>query len=240
MRDWTGAGCWPGHARGRAVWVEGSAARAPQRDEPAVELAETPQRLATAEGTPQPLPPAERAAELLRFRTELSRALALLEGWSDRQQTLEGRMLLHSYKEALLSSAWSGRAMALVDTGGLMAAEAARRAAAALRPAMERSDELKEQAGRLREVAQWVARRLSPGRPPLPADAILVARTLPLLDLLDRSHPAVIAAQPPAVTGEQPLVWGVTAVGPGWNGRRLSITGRRIRIERWSRSSRSS
>lgn len=197
MRTVVGTGCWPGKGEGPVVWIEGEQAWSRE------------------------LAP-DRSAEVFRFRAELGRALGDLEAWSELQQTVEARLLLQAYRDALLEDAWSRRACASIDTEGLSATAACMDAAERVAPLLARSEELQGHAGALLESARWLATRLSP--PDLPAGAILAASRLNVLELLDRRHPALVAeGAAPAVIGRAPLVWGVPGLGPDWNGRRVAF-----------------
>lgn len=198
MQKFTGTGCWPGKFRGKVLWQS------------------TAFPFRAAGGS-------DRAAEILRLRTELRRALGDLENWNEAQPILEGRLLLQSYRDALHENAWVHRAMALIDTEGLSACEAIRRATQKVSAAMVRSQELAEQGMRVAEIGQWLAYRLDPV--PLPSGTVLAAEKLSPLAVLDRYHPAIISSGEPPVLGSQPLVWGVENLGPDWNGRRVAVDG---------------
>lgn len=158
-------------------------------------------------------------------------ALADLEGWRERQETLEGRMLIQSYCEALQDAALSQRTAALIDGQGLSASAALVEAARLIGRVMGRSEALRERAQALAEVAHWLAGRLSPWRVVLPADGILLAESLPPLALLDRRHPAIIGGGEPALVGAAPLVWGVAGISPAWAGRTAQIDGTSVLID---------
>lgn len=198
MQRVRGAGCWPGQAEGRVVWM--------------------PQILPGAgEGA------ADRAAEVLAFRAAVGQALADLERWSELQPALEGRLKLQACREALLEHAWVQRVCALIDSEGRTAPVAAVEAAGALAQVLRRrnADDL---ADHLPEVARWIARRLRPV--PLPPESILAAPHLSAPELLDLNGPALIAsAEPPPVAGTGPVVWGVPGLGPDWHGRRVAADG---------------
>jgi phosphoenolpyruvate-protein kinase (PTS system EI component) len=205
MRTIAGTGAWPGRAEGPVVWL---------RRERAVTEAVV----------------ADRAAEVLRFRSELRRALGDLEAWSEQQQTVEGRLLLQGYRDALLEDAWGHRVCALIDSEALCAPAAAIKVAAQVSGVMARAGSLQERADHLRAVGRWLADRLDPLS--LPADAILAANRLSPLAAIDRTHPAVTGGPEPPVLGAAPLVWGLREIGPHWQGKRMAIDGRRVHLRR--------
>jgi hypothetical protein len=212
MRTIAGTGAWPGSAEGPVVWL--------RRERPVADM-QVP----------------DRAAEVLRFRVALGRALADLEAWLEQQQTVEGRLLLQGYRDALLEDAWGGRVCDLIDGEGLCAPGAAVKVAAQVSGVMARSGALQERAEHLRAVARWVAERLDPM--PLPDDAILAGNRLSPLAVIDRRHPAITGGPEPPVVGGAPLVWGVREIGPHWQDKRIAIEGRHIRLDvpepnRWS------
>ncbi len=199
MRTVTGGGSWPGTAEGRIVWLEG---------------------LRQWDRTPV----GDRAAELLRFRAEVARALSDVEAWSERQPTVEARLVLQRYRDALLEEAWVQRAAALIDGRGLPAAAAAVEAAQQVAAVVARDEALEERAAALVTAAAWLGERLAPRR--LPVDAVLAAHSLNALQLLDRVCPAITGDGEPVIRADgPPLVWGVPHLGPHWNGRRVAIDG---------------
>jgi hypothetical protein len=203
MQTIDGAGCWPGRIEGRAVWLgtEGGAW----------------------------LPVTNRAAEVLRFRSEVSRALADLETWMEAQQTLQGRIALQPYRDALLEPSWPQRACALIDAEGIPAHAAAERAAEQIGARLGSDEALRARADHLVETAQWLSERFLPRS--LPPDAVLVAPMLGPLQLLDRQHPALVEADEPLVQGLLPLVWGVKGISPEWDGRRVASAGTVITLD---------
>lgn len=206
MRTFVGAGCWPGIVEGRAVWIDPDA---PVESVPTHEI--------------------DRAAELLRFRAAVTQALTDLEGWSEQQHTVEGRLLLQGAQDALRLGSWNQRVCGLIDAGGLRAAAAALAAAMAVAAVLDRSPEHGERAETLRQTGRWMVWRLSPQA--LPADAILVARDLSSLYLLHCQYPAVIGVGQPPVRGSIPLVWGVPGAAPGWHGRRIALHDTSVSID---------
>ncbi|MEW8978747.1 MAG: class II aldolase/adducin family protein [Symbiobacterium sp.] len=198
MAVYTAAGGWPGTAEGRIVWVG-----APER----------PERAQCA----------DRPAEIGRLREALARGLADLETWIERQPTLGGRVVLQQCREALQDAAFTQRVTMLIDQHGLAAPAALEEAAALVAGVMARSEELAERAQALQMVARWLARRLEGTA--YPDDAILVAPEFSPLEVLDRTRPAVMAAGEPPVVGDAPLLWGVAAVSPEWEGRRARVDG---------------
>jgi hypothetical protein len=205
MRTVQGAGCWPGQAEGPVVWAG----------------VERPvERSAVA----------DRPAEVLRFRAELGRALADLGAWSEQQRTVEGRLLLQAYREALLEDAWHQRVCALIDSDGVGAPAAAVEIATQVAAVMGRSPALKERAAHLQSVAAWMAGRLQPP-PPLPPDAILAANRFSPLAMIDRQHAAILGGPEPPLVGGGPLVWGIRELGPHWQGKRIAIDGRTVRLD---------
>lgn len=206
MRIYEGAGCWSGQVVGTVLWRSGQDRQ--ERN-----------------------PVTDRAVEVLLFRAEVSRALERLEGWSARQESVGGSLLLQAYREALLEPAWTQRACLLIDREGLSAGSAAIEAARQIASLLEHSEELQERAGRLREVGAWLAARCEPAV--LPAGAVLASRSFSPLELLDREHPAIMtaAAPPPVVADGPPLVWGVADLGPDWHGKRVVIEGQRVTLE---------
>lgn len=211
MRTVGGAGCWPGRAEGSVVWVE-SWERARSQV-------------------------ADRAAEVLRFRAAVGQAVADLEAWSERQETLQARLLLQAYRDALLEDAWNRRTVALIDAEGYDGATAVMNAAHQISAVMRNDPSLLDRAEKIESGADWLAERLAPC--PLPTDAILAAREFSPVFLLDRRHPALMAGPEPAVAGEGLLVWGVPDLGPDWDGRRVTIENRQITLDapdpRWWR-----
>lgn len=217
MQTVVGAGCWPGRAEGTVVWIGG--------DGPGGSAGRAPDRLLDSRPAP------DRAAEVLRFRAALGQAVADLENWAERQLTLEGRVLLQGYKEALLEEAWSRRACGLIDADGLTAAAAALEAASAVAAVLGRSPDLTERKENLETATRWLAGRLAPAA--LPPDAILAASALTPLDLLDLGgRPALLVrADDPPVVGGGPVVWGVPHLGPHWAGRRVAVDGARVVLD---------
>jgi L-ribulose-5-phosphate 4-epimerase len=205
MQAVEGAGCWPGQVRGRIVW-----------------------------GAPAPAvpaeAPAERAHEVLRFRAGLTQAVADVERWLEHQSTVEGRVLVQGYRDALLDDAWTQRASALIDGQGTVAGDAALQAAAELGAVLRRSAALAARADQLVAVAEWLAGRLSQPLP-LPPDTVLAAPDLSPLQVLDLRCPALIAGAEPTVTGTGVLVWGVPHLGPDWNGRWVAIDGVQVTLD---------
>lgn len=206
MQRVEGAGCWPGRAEGRVVWLSGE--------------------LPVAEGQV-----AERAAEVLRFRAALGQALEDLERWSDRQPTLGGRVLLQTYREALMEDAWSHRACALVDGDGANGATAALEAAVAVSAVLERTAALQGRSDALRTAARWFAGRLCGRFASLPQDAVVAANGLSPVELLDLGRPAITGGDEPPVVGESPLVWGVPGLDATWEGRRVAMDGARLTLD---------
>lgn len=204
MRTIAGTGCWPGRAEGPIVWLN------PERHR-------------------KRSPTLDRLGEVMRFRAEVGRALADLEGWSEQQATVEGRLLFLGYREALLEDAWTARVTACIDGEGATAAVAALEVALQISAVMARSDALTERAEQMRAVGQWMADRLDPL--PLPPGAIVAGTRLPPLAVVDRQCPAVTGGPEPPVTGGGPLVWGVREIGPHWHGRRVAIDGQRITLD---------
>lgn len=205
MRTVTAAGSWPGKAQGRVVW------------------------LGAAEALPTAGLVDDRPAEVRRFRREIQRGLADLEAWSEGQAVLEGRLLLQEYRDALQDEAWTNRVCTMIDQEGAAAAYAAVAAAAKVSAVMSRREALAERALHLRQVARWIAGRLSPAA--LPPDAVLAAETLNPLETLDRRHPALIAGPEPPVRGGCPLFWGVPGLGPDWDGKRVVAEGLTITLD---------
>ena len=198
MAVFSARGVWPGEAEGRIFWVD-------------------------AEAKPERASCADRPAEIGRLREAVSRALADLDGWMERQPTLGGRVLLQHCREALQDQAFMQRVTMLIDQHGLAAPSALVEAAGLVGSIMARSEELQERARALEETARWLARRLAGDR--YPPDAILAGQAFSALELLDRTQPAVMAAGEPAVVGDAPLLWGVDAVSPEWHGRPARISG---------------
>lgn len=203
MEVYTAAGCWPGQGAGRIVWVE-----------PAVQWDRTPVT--------------DRAAELIRLRQAISQGLADLDGWMEKQQTLEGRILLQRCRESLQDPAFTQRLTNLIDQHAVPAPAALVEAAGLVAGIMARSEELKERAESLPLVARWLAGRLAGLS--YPPDAVLAARAFSVLELLDRTQPAIMAAGEPGVMGEAPLLWGIEAAAPEWAGRRAIFQGNRLEI----------
>jgi hypothetical protein len=210
-----GAGCWPGQAEGRVVWVGFSGAG---RAGDAGALG----------GVAEPV--ADRAAEVLRLRAAMGAALADLERWLERQPAVEGRLLIQSYRDAAQEDAWSRRACSLIDGQGLPAPAAAVAAAGTVAAVLEQTEELHGRAEALRAVARWVAGRLAES-PGWPVDAILAAADLSPLELLDLERPVIMAGGQPPVAGEGVLVWGVPRLGPAWEGRRVVIDGSTLTLD---------
>ncbi|HWI62062.1 MAG TPA: phosphoenolpyruvate-utilizing N-terminal domain-containing protein [Symbiobacteriaceae bacterium] len=208
MQTVVGEGCWPGRAEGTVVWLGGDRAEtAPAKVE-------------------------DRAGEVLRFRAALGQAVVDLERWAERQPTLEGRVLLQGYKEALLEDAWSRRACALIDSEGYAADAAAREAARAVAAVLGRSPELLERKESLEAAARWISRRLAPAA--WPPDAVLAAPALAPVELLDLGgrYPVLVAATTePPVLGDGPVVWGVPGLDARWAGRRIAVDGARITLD---------
>ncbi len=211
MRTVVGAGCWPGKGEGPIVWLEGG--QTWSRD-----------------------PVADRAAEVLRFRSELDRAIMDVDTWSEQQETVAARLTLQGYRDALLEDAWGRRVCALIDTEGLPAAAACVDGAERVAQLLARSEALHERAAHLVEAAGWLAGRL--GSVAHPPQAILAAHRLGVLQLLDRRQPLLLAdGAEPSILGRVPLVWGVPGLGPEWHGRRIAFAGTVVRLdlpdERW-------
>ncbi|HYG57878.1 MAG TPA: phosphoenolpyruvate-utilizing N-terminal domain-containing protein [Symbiobacteriaceae bacterium] len=205
MQSVEGTGCRAGQAEGVVVWLKADSPAPPG-----------------SEGV------ADRAAEVLHFRAAVARALEQLETWTEQQPSLEGRVLLQGYREALQEDAWMRRACSLIDVQGIPAAVAAREAAEAVAAVLERREE-QQRVEPLKAVAGWMAERLT-GRS-LPAGAIVAATDLSPLELLDIDCPVLIAGPEPVVVTAQPLVWGLAAIGPQWHGRRVAINGRQVTLD---------
>lgn len=205
MRTVKAAGCWPGAARGRVVWL----------------------------GAEQPLPEAgpvaDRPEEVRRFRREVNRGLTDLEAWSETQSVVEGRLLLQEYRDALQEEAWIQRVCLLVDQEGMPAARAVLEAGEKVSAVMARRESLADRSANLRTVARWIARRLNPIS--LAKDAVLAAAQLGPLETLDRHHPALTAGPEPPVRGGGPLFWGVAGLGPDWHGKRVVAEGLTIHVD---------
>lgn len=203
MEAYTGLGAWEGRAEGRIVWIT-----------PPTEWDRTPLT--------------DRAAEIERLKGAMARALADIDRWMEQQEALEGRLVLQGYREALQDPAFAGRVTMLIDQHRLPAPAALAEAAGLVAGVMARSEELGERARALPVAARWLARRLAPLQHE--AGVILAAQEFSPLELLDRSLPAIMSAGDPGVTGEAPLVWGVSGLGPGWNGRQARIDGNTVVI----------
>lgn len=203
MESYTGLGCWPGAAEGPIHWVEPPAPwdRTPLHDRP---------------------------AEIARLKAAMAKALADLDRWLERQATIGGRLLLQAYREALQDAAFSGRVTMLIDTHGLPASAALAEAAGLVAGVMARSEELADRARALPVAARWLARRLAPVA--YPAGAVLAAESFSPLDLLDRTHPALMIAGDPGVTGDAPLIWGLADLSPAWNGRHARLNGESVAL----------
>ncbi|MGE5675877.1 MAG: class II aldolase/adducin family protein, partial [Mycobacterium leprae] len=201
MESVRGEGCWPGQAEGVVCWLG---------DEPKGKRPDV----------------TDRPVEIRAFLAEVERAASDLDRWSERQDTIEGRVLCQEYREALTDGAWQRRACLLIDSEAITADTAAVLAAEQVRSIMERSPELRFRAEHVATVARLIARRLAP--PALPADAVLAAPALSPLDLLSLQHPALILGGEPQVRGDVPLVWGVTGLGPHWDGHRVAINGTQV------------
>lgn len=201
MEAYTGLGAWAGRAEGRIVWIE-----------PPTEWDRTP------------LP--DRAAEIGRLKGEITRALVDLDGWIEQQAAIEGRIVLQTYREALQDGAFTGRVNMLIDLHRLPAPAALVEAAGLVAGVMARSEELSDKARALPGAARWLARRMAPVT--YPPDAILAGREFSPLDLLDRTHPAIMSAGDPGVVGEAPLVWGMPDLSPDWDGRSARIDGNTV------------
>ncbi|HYF75888.1 MAG TPA: phosphoenolpyruvate-utilizing N-terminal domain-containing protein [Symbiobacteriaceae bacterium] len=209
MQTVVGAGCWPGRAEGTVVWLGGDRGEAG----------------GSGGGT------ADRAGEVLLFRAALGQAVADLERWAERQSTLEGRVLLQGYKEALLEDAWSRRACALIDGDGLTADAAAAEAARTVAAVLGRSPDLRDRKEHLETAARWLAGRLAPFV--MPPDAVVAAEALSPVELLDLGgRPALVAdATEPPVVGDGPVIWGVPQLGPHWAGRRVALNGAKVTLD---------
>jgi hypothetical protein len=168
---------------------------------------------------------------VLRFRAAVGAALADLERWLEQQPTVESRILVRSYQDAVHEDAWTRRACALIDGQGLTAPAAAREAAGAVAAVLEQTEELHGRAEALRVAARWLAGRLSGPPPAWPADAIVAAADLTPLELLDLGRPAIIGGNGPMVVGETPLVWGIPHLGPHWAGRLVAIDGPTLTLD---------
>jgi len=203
MAVYQAPGGWPGEAEGRILWV--GTQDAPERSRCA-----------------------DRPAEIAGLREALRRALADIEAWMEKQPTLGGRVVLQSCRDALQDPAFTQRVAMLIDQHGLSAPAALHEAAGLVAGIMARSEELAERARLLPMAARWLARRLSGAA--YPPGVILAATEFSPLDLLDRTHPAVMAAGEPPVAGDAPLLWGVTAVSPEWAGRPARLAGTRLII----------
>lgn len=197
-------GAWPGEAEGRIYWVD-------------------------KEWKPERARCTDRPAEFARLREAVARALADLDAWMERQPTLGGRVFLQHCREALQDPAFMERVTTLIDQHGLTAPAALVEAAALVGGIMARSEELRERAQALQDAARWLARRLAGAT--YPPDAILASQAFSALELLDRTRPAVMAAGEPAVVGDAPLLWGMAAVSPEWNGRPARIRGRELILD---------
>jgi hypothetical protein len=207
MQSVVGAGCWPGKAEGTVVWLGG--------DRGGADGGQT----------------ADRAGEVLLFRAALGQAVVDLERWAEGQPTLEGRVLLQGYKEALLEEAWSRRACALIDGDGLTADMAALVAGRTVTAVLGRSPELQDRKEHLETAVHWLAGRLAPFV--MPPDAVVAAVALSPVELLDLGgRPALVAstAEPPVV-GDGPVVWGVPQLGPHWAGRRVALSGAKVVLD---------
>ncbi len=204
METYQGSGCWSGQASGRILWVE----TAPVHDRG---------------------PVSDRAAEISRLRAAMATALADLERLTEQQPTLGGKVALQTYREALQDPAFSGRVTMLIDVHGLPASTALVEGASLVAQVMSRSEDLAERAVTFPVAARWLARRLMPQS--IPPGTILAATELSPLELLDRTHPAIVASGDPGVQGDTPLVWGVAAASPDWAGRMAHIDGESVTLE---------
>lgn len=203
MQRYTGLGCWPGKAEGRIRWVE-----------PVTAWDRTPLK--------------DRAAEIARLKAAMADALATLDHFQEQQATLEGKIQLQQYREALQDPAFTGRVTMLIDLHGLPAPTALVEAAGLVAGVMARSEDLADRARALPETARWLARRLSPAA--YPADAVLAAQAFSPLELLDRTHPALMAAGEPGVIGEAPLIWGLSDLDPSWEGLPVRLEGQEVAL----------
>lgn len=206
MQTVVGAGCWPGRAEGTVVWLGGDRGGGEGRT-------------------------ADRAGEVLLFRAALGQAVADLERWAGRQPTLEGRVLLQEYKEALLEEAWSRRTCALIDADGLTADTAALESARAVGAVLGRSPDLHDRKEHLDTAVRWLIGRLAPFV--MPPDAVVAAVALSPVELLDLGGRPALLASPaaPPVVGDGPVVWGVPQLGPHWAGRRVALSGTKVILD---------
>ncbi|MFZ5827580.1 MAG: class II aldolase/adducin family protein [Bacillota bacterium] len=201
MEAYTGLGAWAGRAEGRILWIE-----------PPTAFDRTPL--------------SDRAAEIGRLKDEIGRAAADLDRWVEQQGTIEGRVVLQNCREALQDTAFTGRVTMLIDLHRLPAPAALVEAAGLVAGIMARSEELSDKAQALPGVARWLARRMEPVA--YPPDVILAGREFSPPELLDRTHPALMSAGDPGVTGEAPLVWGLPDLSPEWDGRSVRIDGNTV------------
>lgn len=186
----------------------------------------------------RPPGPVDRAARLRSFREGLAAALQQVEAWHAAQETVGGQMLLQQMEEALLNPVWQRRVIALIDREGLpvpdairMAAQQVERlgqsAAAAPETGAESAGEFGyPTSGTLIQAADWLADRLC--RPPLPPDAVLAARSLSGLAILEAGRPALLQSEAPPLTTPFPVLGGLTELGPHWAGRTVRIDKNRI------------
>lgn len=151
-----------------------------------------PGRPADGAPPPPPLAPAERAAEILRFRDAVAASIADLDRIGAHQRTVGARQWVDDRRRALQTDAWTNRVAYLIDREGLPAGAAVARACAWLRtlavPVVE--------AGALAEVDAWLQLRFYGPEAPLPPRSVLGLPRVGSADLLllDLLAPTAIVA----------------------------------------------